>query len=291
MNHASPKHAPVACPVTGQSADFYCRKEQADYFVNRQDGIIFLGTMPDIKAMSEYANSNYEAGAYRDYVQAKPLKLLTANIRLDQIAWLNPGKTLLDVGCSAGFFLEAAQKRQYEVQGVEFAAAAIAQADPSVRAKIIHGDVHKEISRWENNFDVVSAFDIIEHTHDPAKFVADIKNMLKPDGLLVMSTPDTGHFLRHLMGARWSMLQPLQHTVLFSRKAMRDMLEKSGFKNIEISATYKYLTFEYLAVQLKETNRLMANIMGNILKIMPKKLAQHPFRINIGEFIVFARKA
>src|SRR3990167_3053781 len=249
------------CPVTGVPAEFYCKKEGINYYINRTDNVIFLSPMPAANNMMDYANDYYQAGVYNDYLNAKELKILTANIRLDAIAHYQPGKKMLDVGCSAGFFLEAAQARGYEVQGIEFAAAAIERAAPSVRDKIVNGDVHQELGRWQQNLDWVSAFDIIEHTHDPVKFLADIKTILRPGGLLVMSTPDTGHFLCRLMGANWSMLQPLQHTVLFSRSAMRKMLESQGFTAIRIQSTHKYLTFSYLAKQLLETNKVISSIM------------------------------
>lgn len=277
-------------PLTGQDASFYCKKEQVDYFYDRGGGVIFMGAMPSVEKMAAYANDHYKTGVYQDYVKAKPLKILTAHVRLDQIAKYKPAKRLLDVGCSAGFFLEAAQTRGYEITGIDFASAAIAQADPGVRPKLVHGDVNQDLSAWREKFDVVSAFDIIEHTQDPTKFVGDIKNMLVPGGLLVMSTPDIGHFLRYVMGARWSMLQPMQHTVLFSRAAMKTLLEKCGFRDVQIETTYKYLTLKYLADQLRETNPVVSRIMDAAMKLMPASWAAAPFRVNIGEFIVFARK-
>lgn len=95
---------------------------------------------------------------------------------------------------------------------------------------------------------------------------------------------------RRVMGASWSMLQPLQHTVLFSRSAMQKMLESQGFIDIKIQSTHKYLTLSYLAKQLLETNRVISSIMKLMLKVTPTFIANRPFRINIGEFIVFARK-
>jgi 2-polyprenyl-3-methyl-5-hydroxy-6-metoxy-1,4-benzoquinol methylase len=278
------------CPVTGQPSTLYCRKDSANYFINKQSGIIFLGEMPDSRKMETYANDQFKDGAYRDYLEAKDLKVLTANERLDRIARYNSGKKLLDIGSAAGFFLEAAKSRGFEVQGIEFAAAAIAAASPTVRNGIIQGDIQEVLGRWTNEFDVITAFDIIEHMYDPVKFVSDIKKALKPGGLLVISTPDTGHYLRYLMGSRWSMLQPFQHTVLFSRDAMKQMLTSNGFTDVKVEATHKFLTPLYLAKQLKETNRAISAAMIPVLEIAPSGLTARPFRVNIGEFIAFARK-
>jgi 2-polyprenyl-3-methyl-5-hydroxy-6-metoxy-1,4-benzoquinol methylase len=280
----------ISCPVTGRDAKFYCLKNQNNYYINQEDGIIFLNPMPTIDNMMDYANSHYKSGVYRDYVDAKELKVLTANARLNNIDKYSPGKKLLDVGCSAGFFIETAFNRGYDVQGIEFSISAIEHAIPSIKNKIIHGDVHQELRRWQETIDCVTAFDIVEHLHDPIKFLKSIKDILRPGGLLVMSTPDTGHILRRLMGASWPMLQPLQHTVLFSRSAMKAILATHGFIDINIQPTYKYLTFSYLAKQLLTTNKIISMLMRWVLMVIPKTIANRPFRINIGEFIVFARK-
>lgn len=276
------------CPITGLKSEFYCRKNDVNYYMNRQNGIIFLNPMPNTNHMMDYANDHYKTGVYKDYVDAKELKILTANIRLNQIDHYSPGHTMLDIGCSTGFFIEAAKARGYDVRGIEFAAAAIEHASSSVRDKIVQGDVHQVLGQWQPHVDWISAFDIIEHMHDPVKFITDIKSILKPGGFLVMSSPDSGHFLRRLMGASWPMLQPFQHTVLFSRRAMTEMLEAAQFTNIKIQTTHKYVTFAYLARQLSATNKIISFLMGLVVAITPKSLVNRPFRVNIGEFIVFA---
>lgn len=279
------------CPVTGQAARLYCRKGSADYHINEQAGIIFLGKMPDVQEMESYANEQFTEGAYKDYLDAKQLKLLTANERLDKISAYSSGKKILDIGCAAGFFLEAAKARGFEVRGIEFASAAIAEASPEVRDKIIQGNIPEVLGRWKNEFDIITAFDIIEHMLDPVKFVSDVKKALRPGGLLVISTPDTGHYLRYLMRAHWPMLQPFQHTVLFSRDAMRAMLLAGGYQDVQVHATHKFLTPLYLAKQLRETNRMLAAVMTPLLAAVPRALTARSFRINIGEFIIFARKS
>ena len=71
---------------------------------------------------------------------------------------------------------------------------------------------------------------------------------------------------------------------------MHILLEKCGFRDVQIETTYKYLTLKYLADQLRETNPAISGIMDFGLKLLPKSWATAPFRVNIGEFIVFARK-
>ena len=83
-------------------------------------------------------------------------------------------------------------------------------------------------------FDVVSAFDLIEHVPDPRAFLRDCAGRLKPGGVLLISTPDTDHLLRFVMGSRWPMLQPMQHLYLCSRGARSQRaLRAEGFDDVQ----------------------------------------------------------
>ena len=68
---------------------------------------------------------------------------------------------------------------------------------------------------------------------------------------MVLTTPDTRHAFRFLMGARWPMLQPEQHTFLFSRRSLRLALEKVGFEEVVVRRATKSSTLEYLARQIE----------------------------------------
>ena len=190
--------------------------------------------------MVEWADDEYASGAYRDYVDARPMKIRHFEDRLADVgARLRPGR-LLDVGCSCGYFMEVAASRGFDVQGVEFSRGAIAAASPEIRPRIFEGTLE---SMPDNGlFDVVSAFDLIEHVPDPRRFLRRCAGLLKPGGTLVISTPDTGHFLRFLMRSRWPMLQPMQHLFLFSRQALERALRAEGFEDINVDTAYKTLS-------------------------------------------------
>ncbi|MCC7178105.1 MAG: class I SAM-dependent methyltransferase [Acidobacteria bacterium] len=283
--------APRTCPLTGNLSVPYASKGRGQYFRDPQSGVIFLAEPPSLEAMATFVNEEYTRGVYRDYVDAKPLKLATARRRLRRLAAFSPGPRLLDVGCAAGFFIEAALEAGFDASGIELSPVAVGLADAAVRPRIVQGDVNTLIARDTRRFDVVTAFDIIEHTFDPREFVADVGRVLAPGGLLVISTPDTGHWLRVAMGARWPMLQPDQHTFLFSRGAMRSMLSAAGFTPLVIETAHKVLTLDYLFGQLRQTNPMLARTLDVAKRAVPRGLRQRPLAFNIGEMLACARKA
>lgn len=281
----------MTCPINGLPGTFYCRKDDAVYYLEPTSGTIFQARMPSVDAMKQYADDEYAAGVYQEYAKARDLKIETARPRLAAIKQLARGKRLLDIGCATGFFMEAAAEQGFDVRGVEFSAEAIALARPDIRDRIVQGDVNALAGRESDRFDVVTAFDIIEHVQNPASFLADIRDILLPGGILALSTPDTGHFLRYLMGSRWPMLQPMQHTVLFSQRSLAELLKRCGFGDIRVETTRKFLTVDYLADQLTVTNPGLSRTYHKLSWVVPGMLRRKPVGVNIGEFVAYARRA
>lgn len=289
MSTPAPPKSDV-CPITGNPSLKYARKDSAVYLRDPQSGIIFLAEKPQLEDMAAFVDAEYEAGLYREYVNARPLKLATMRRRLPVIREYARGPRLLDVGCGAGFFIETALEAGFDAMGIELSPKAIELAQPEVRGRITCGDVNVLLASDPRQFDVVTAFDIIEHTLDPAAFLDDIGRVLAPGGLLVVSTPDTGHWLRPVMRDRWPMLQPHQHTFLFSQPAMRALLSEHGYEPIVMQSARKVVTIDYLFGQLRQTNPVLSRALDRAKRVLPADVRYREIAVNIGEMFACARK-
>ena len=279
----------LKCPLSCWIAHFYCHKPPVDYYICKEVGLIFQKVRPSTYEMTQYADAEYEFGLYRDYARASSLKYETFKRRIQLISRIATGSRLLDVGCSSGFFIEIALQHGFDAYGIEISKNAIALAKEKIRARITNGDVNLLPERGEKGFDIIVAFDIIEHTQDPLKFLKNMREILSPKGWLVLATPDTGHFLRYLMGCRWPMLQPMQHTYLFSKRAMRKALELAGYDQIRIQRGEKRMSLEYLMGQIRIYTPLLAKAYKVISRLLPITMREKSFSINIGEMLVFCR--
>ncbi|MDR7494213.1 MAG: class I SAM-dependent methyltransferase [Armatimonadota bacterium] len=103
-----------------------------------------------------------------------------------------PCKTVLDVGCADGEITAAIQTvtRAREAYGVEIAAPAVAMARER-GIKAVQIDVnHADLPFDREFFDGVYCGEIIEHLFDPGHLLREIRRVLKPGGICVLTTPN-----------------------------------------------------------------------------------------------------
>ena len=102
------------------------------------------------------------------------------------------GKAALDVGCGAGLLCEPLARLGASVTGVDAAAENIAAAtDHAAGAGLAVDYRHGELSALGlGQFDLVTNMEVIEHVADKPAFVAALAAQLKPQGLMVLSTPN-----------------------------------------------------------------------------------------------------
>jgi 2-polyprenyl-6-hydroxyphenyl methylase/3-demethylubiquinone-9 3-methyltransferase len=114
--------------------------------------------------------------------------------------------SILDVGCGAGFLANALAKKGYTVTGIDISGKSLEIA----RKRDLTGNV---IYRQENaydltinqEFDVVTAMDFLEHITDPQKVIQEMSRVLKPGGLFLFHTFNRNwiSWLIALKGVEW----------------------------------------------------------------------------------------
>ena len=177
-------------------------------------------------------------GNVRDRLQEREKFLKNIKTEIDYINNLKPSK-ILDAGCGLGFLLSGISDK-HEKYGLEVSEFAVKYAEKFAKIKV--GKL--EDSDYEkDSFDVVISHHVIEHTENPEKFLLKIKEILKPDGKLIIATPDFDCVCARLFKENYRMLHDKTHVSLFSFKGLKKMLEEFDFE-IE-QEDFPYFETEY----------------------------------------------
>lgn len=154
------------------------------------------------------------------FEQHKPQEIIAELARL-----FTNGKEHLDVGCSAGNLLDFAKERGCLTTGVDYS---------STTRDFIERKGHAWFPSFEaleaKTFDVITAFDLIEHLYDVRAFLQECCGRLRPGGRLVILTGNIDSLSAKISRERWWYAAYPEHiifpSVQFFRAHSRYRLER-----------------------------------------------------------------
>jgi 2-polyprenyl-3-methyl-5-hydroxy-6-metoxy-1,4-benzoquinol methylase len=159
------------------------------------------------------------------------------NRRSGFVTWLNGGMSssfrwvpenvrVLDLGCGLGEAVAYHKLRGCDARGVD--------ADHNVMriGELYSLDVRVgtfESSMYESGyFDYVTLDQVIEHVHDPVATLKEVAEVLRENGVCVLSTPNAGGLGRYMFGRKWLHWHVPYHVGFFSRESMRKAAAQAG---------------------------------------------------------------
>ncbi len=242
----------VTCPLCGPAFEPTLRYDFSPYGVVSCPGCGLLFLSPrlsesailDFYAGQEYFVSPVSGRGYDEYLDARSNWIKTFSRRLDQIGKYQPPGKVLDIGCGAGFFLEAAQARGYDVYGLDPSAYIVQVARQRFGDRIQQG-VIETADYPPETFDLVVAFDTFEHIYHPLEWLQAVWHLLKPGGLLAITTPDPTSLLARLSGRNWVSFKIPEHVFYWSPATIRRALA-GNWEVLEISRAGQYATLGFL---------------------------------------------
>ncbi len=226
-----------ACPICGQfnATPFFSKNS---YTITRCNACtaLYVNPMPsDAELQAHYQDPAYYAGekdqGYRCYADMKKALAPHFARRLRAIRNHVPNRgRLLDFGCAAGYFLEMAQADGWHIAGVELAQSMAQQASSTLGLAI----VTSLDTLSENDFDAITLWEVIEHLPRPVEELRRLHDRLHPGGLLMLSTPNTGHWQAVREPDAWTSYRPPSHLLYFTTRTLQNALQRAGFERIEI---------------------------------------------------------
>ncbi len=146
---------------------------------------------------------------------------------VDRLRELCPSGSVLDAGCGPGALLARFPADRYDRVGLDYNPTAAAFARDNFGLRIL-----RDIDELDGNerFDLVTATEVIEHVEDPRRFVESLVGLLKPDGHLVLTTPNIECPEFHLFGRQCHHLVAPSHVNFFSIDTLGRLGRRCGLE-------------------------------------------------------------
>lgn len=150
--------------------------------------------------------------------------------------------TVLDIGCSGGFFLSKFSADKWEREGVEIAGDSADYARNNYGINI-HEGLITEIE-FDKKYDLVMMRGVIEHFRDPISVFEKCKDLINPGGYIFLTaTPAGDSFAFDVYREKWVLFSPLDHIHFFTIDLLNEVLQRYGF--IHVSHHYQYQETPY----------------------------------------------
>ena len=179
-----------------------------------------------------YLHEGYGADVLLGYLYA--LSPLRREIALREMFYVHyvPGGHLLEVGCGNGRQLERLARAGWQVEGIDFDEHAATMAR-GLGIAVRVGEL-ASANYTDGQFDAIILSHVIEHVEDPVQLLAECRRILKPDGQLVVATPNANALGHRWYGRAWLGLEPPRHLVVFTPRALADAARRAGFERVSI---------------------------------------------------------
>ena len=183
---------------------------------------------------------------------------------------------LLDIGAGSGAFLAQAKKRGWKIKGIELDPQAIQYAKRKLGITLFRGELF-DLKTPRHFFDVVHLNHVLEHIYNPVELLKRIKLILKPGGYLIIEVPNEIYplseliqfYLSYKMRCRYFVrkflwremtlvkLPPSLHLLFFNQHNLKQLLENTGFKVVEINTPRRNERFDRTIYKSFWTSKLI----------------------------------
>lgn len=214
----------------------------------------------------------------------------------------------LDIGSGAGIFLNAAKLLNKYSVGIEPSKTAYSFSQRS--GNVVINDYFDEYSSKKlikafGKFDAIHFSEVLEHVPNPVTFLANVKEVLNPNGYVVIVVPNEFNLLQrlanHFVRNKYWFISPPDHLNYFTPNSLQQLLNRCGFEVLHKSSTFPIEIFLLLGMNYidkpvlgKRSHQLRKSLEIQFNKIMGYRWLFRIYgltlRLGIGREILFVCK-
>lgn len=158
------------------------------------------------------------------------------------------GPLILDLGCGPRKYPRSMGIDIFDYKGVDVVC-----------------DVFEYLSHTESKtFDKVVMRQFIEHV-DPISLIREVNRVLKPNGKILVETPNALHFFRTIRALRrMESIPSVDHILVYTAPELKNLIQRNGFENIRIT--------HFNDFDKKPLKRFLSSILTRIFPILSAQL-------------------
>lgn len=195
----------------------------------RNCGLVYTGWEPTEQELMDYY-AYYPAPA-----AISPITIQRYDELLMRFAPYRKTGRLFEVGCGAGHFLERARSHGWEVQGNEYGELTL-RACRERGIPVAEGELDPGAHEI-GGYDIVCSFEVIEHVIHPRTEVRNMLALLRPGGLLYLTTPNYNCLARRAAPGSWSIASYPEHLNYFTPRTLNKLVQSQGAREKWITTT------------------------------------------------------
>ncbi len=147
-----------------------------------------------------------------------------------------PLSSVLELGCAHGSFVALLELAGFSALGVEMSPWVVEFGQKTFGISVQAGVV-ESLNILPGSFDVIALMDVLEHLPDPIATMSHCLKLLKPDGLLLIQTPQFKERMDYdelvqSKNAFLSLLIPDEHLFLFTKHAVTELFQRLGVNHL-----------------------------------------------------------
>lgn len=221
-----------SCPIC-QKSSFTKYLEGVDYFLTREPFLIqqclncefrFTNPRPDSESMQKYYDSKNYISHEPDLIGFIPFlyKVARQFMVREKYGIINrysSGKSILDIGCGTGEFLNFCREKGWKCFGIEPSEKARGYAFRKYNLAMDSEFLYSE--KIPGNHDCITLWHVLEHIHDLNPTFEKIKKLLSKDGILVLALPNSNSYDAGIYQQFWAAYDLPRHLYHFTETTIK----------------------------------------------------------------------
>ncbi len=250
--------------------------------VNKENEL--LTTFPIPKDLDRY----YKSKNYRSHTNAKKkiidkvyqiIKMYSL-YKKEKLVYhlLKRRKSILDIGCATGDFINTCKIKGWDVWGIEPSKVAIKNAKMSIKKYIQNSS---ELESVKKSYEIITMWHVLEHIPHLQSTIENLKRILSSEGYLIIAVPNYKSFDAQYYKQYWAAYDVPRHVHHFSKNAIKTIFQKNGLELQKIKPMYfdsfyvSILSEKYKNNKVNYIRAFLIGFYSNIYGFFKKEYSSH----------------